>query len=255
MSTVAEIYSTIDQLALFSLSMDFDNTGILVGNRHQDVERALLALDCTPQVIAQAIQCRAQLIITHHPIIFHPLKHVTENELVYQLVRHNLAVISAHTNLDIAPGGVNDALAASIGLQNCRGLEPIDPAQNAWLGRIGNLSAPMDAVSFAQTVKTALTAASVKFVDGGKPIQTVALCSGAGSDCLETAIAQGADALLTSEVKHHEFLLAAQMGISLFDAGHFDTEDVVIEQLRSLLSNQIPDVAFFTCHHSSIQAI
>lgn len=255
MPTVAEIYSTIDRLAPFSLTMDFDNTGILVGNRHQNVERALLALDCTPQVIAQAIQCRAQLIITHHPIIFHPLKHVTENDLVYQLVRHDLAVISAHTNLDIASGGVNDALAASIGLQDCRGLEPIDPAQNAWLGRVGNLPVPMEAAAFAQRVKEALGAASVKFVDTGRSINTVALCSGAGSDCLEAALSAGADALLTSEVKHHEFLLAAQTGISLFDAGHFDTEDVVIEPLRSFLSKQIPDVAFFTCHHSSIQAI
>ena len=229
MSTVAEIYSVINQLAPFSLSMDFDNTGILVGDSHRPVECALLALDCTSQVIAQAVQCGAQLIITHHPIIFHPLKHVTENDLVYQLVRHDIAVISAHTNLDIAAGGVNDVLAAAIGLQDCRGLEMVDPAQEAWLGRIGKLSAPTDAVSFAKAVKAALNAVSVKFVD--------------------------ADALLTSEVKHHEFLQAAEAGITLLDAGHFDTEDIVIEPLRQILSEQIQDVRFFTCHHSSIQAI
>lgn len=255
MSTVAEIYSVINQLAPFSLSMDFDNTGILVGDSHRTVECALLALDCTSQVIAQAVQCGAQLIITHHPIIFHPLKHVTENDLVYQLVRHDIAVISAHTNLDITAGGVNDVLAAAIGLQDCQGLEMVDPAQEAWLGRIGKLSAPTDAVSFAKAVKAALNAVSVKFVDGSRPIQTVALCSGSGADCLDAAIAQGADALLTSEVKHHEFLQAAEAGITLLDAGHFDTEDIVIEPLRQILSEQIQDVRFFTCHHSNIQAI
>ena len=131
----------------------------------------------------------------------------------------------------------------------------VDPAQEAWLGRIGKLSAPTDAVSFAKAVKAALNAVSVKFVDGGRPIQTVALCSGSGADCLATAIAQGAAALLTSEVKHHEFLQAAEAGITLLDAGHFDTEDIVIEPLRQILSEQIQDVRFFTCHHSNIQAI
>lgn len=111
MSTVLQIYEAIDRLAPFSLSMDFDNTGILVGDRQKKVERALLALDCTKEVLRQAKELGAQLIITHHPIIFHPIKRVNEDSLVYHLLRSDIAVISAHTNLDIAQGGVNDLLA------------------------------------------------------------------------------------------------------------------------------------------------
>ena len=255
MSTVTQIYSAIDQLAPFWLTMDFDNTGILVGDRNREVSCALLALDCTPAVVEQARQLGAQLIVTHHPVIFHPLKRVNEDAVVYQLIRSDIAVISAHTNLDIAQGGVNDALANAIGLSGCRGLELLNEQTGAWLGRIGTLSEPLSPEAFAAHVKSCLHAASVKFAAAPQAIRTVALCSGSGADCLDAAIAAGADALLTSEVKQHEYLAAAAAGISIFDAGHFDTEDIVIEPLRDYLSKQIPDVRFFTTHQSAIQAI
>ena len=255
MSTVTHIYDTIDRLAPFWLTMDFDNTGILVGDRNREVSCALLALDCTPAVVEQARQLGAQLIITHHPVIFHPLKRVNEDAVVYQLIRSDIAVISAHTNLDIAQGGVNDALASAIGLRDCRGLELLNEQTGAWLGRIGTLPEPLSPEAFAAHVKSCLNAASVKFSAAPRVIRTVALCSGSGADCLDAAISAGADALLTSEVKQHEYLAAAAAGISIFDAGHFDTEDIVIEPLRDYLAKEIPDVHFFTTHRSAIQAI
>ena len=255
MSTVTHIYDAIDRLAPFWLTMDFDNTGILVGDRNREIACALLALDCTPAVIEQARQLGAQLIITHHPVIFHPLKRVNEDAVVYQLIRSDIAVISAHTNLDIAQGGVNDALASAIGLRDCRGLELLNEQTGAWLGRIGTLPEPLSPEAFAAHVKSCLNAASVKFSAAPRVIRTVALCSGSGADCLDAAISAGADALLTSEVKQHEYLAAAAAGISIFDAGHFDTEDIVIEPLRDYLAKEIPDVHFFTTHRSAIQAI
>lgn len=255
MSTVTHIYDAIDRLAPFWLTMDFDNTGILVGDRNREVSCALLALDCTPAVVEQARQLGAQLIITHHPVIFHPLKRVNEDAVVYQLIRSDIAVISAHTNLDIAQGGVNDALASAIGLRDCRGLELLNEQTGAWLGRIGTLPEPLFPEAFAAHVKSCLNAASVKFAAAPRAIHTVALCSGSGADCLDAAISAGADALLTSEVKQHEYLAAAAAGISIFDAGHFDTEDIVIEPLRDYLAKEIPDVHFFTTHRSAIQAI
>ena len=255
MSTVTHIYDAIDRLAPFWLTMDFDNTGILVGDRNREVSCALLALDCTPAVIEQAKQLGAQLIVTHHPVIFHPLKRVNEDAVVYQLIRSDIAVISAHTNLDIAQGGVNDALASAIGLRDCRGLELLNEQTGAWLGRIGTLPEPLFPEAFAAHVKSCLNAASVKFAAAPRAIHTVALCSGSGADCLDAAISAGADALLTSEVKQHEYLAAAAAGISIFDAGHFDTEDIVIEPLRDYLAKEIPDVHFFTTHRSAIQAI
>lgn len=252
MSTVSQIYNCINQLAPFSLSMDFDNTGILVGDRSKTVSRALLALDCTLPVLEDAKRLNAQLIITHHPIIFHPLKRVNEDSLVYHLIRNNIAVISAHTNLDIAQGGVNDALASAIGLTDCQGLEPLG---EEFLGRVGKLSQVYTAPQFAQLAKDALHASSVKFADAGKTIQTVALCSGSGGDCIEAALLCNADALLTADVKHNQFIDAVAAGISIFDAGHFDTEDVVIEPLKEYLSQNISDVEFLTTHHSAISAI
>lgn len=255
MSTVTHIYDAIDRLAPFWLTMDFDNTGILVGDRNREIACALLALDCTPAVVEQAKQLGAQLIVTHHPVIFHPLKRVNEDAVVYQLIRSDIAVISAHTNLDIAQGGVNDALASAIGLRDCRGLELLNEQTGAWLGRIGTLPEPLSPEAFAAHVKSCLNAASVKFAATPRAIRTVALCSGSGADCLDAAISAGADALLTSEVKQHEYLAATAAGISIFDAGHFDTEDIVIEPLRDYLAKEIPDVHFFTTHRSAIQAI
>ena len=249
MSTVTHIYDAIDRLAPFWLTMDFDNTGILVGDRNREVSCALLALDCTPAVVEQAKQLGAQLIVTHHPVIFHPLKRVNEDAVVYQLIRSDIAVISAHTNLDIAQGGVNDALASAIGLRDCRGLELLNEQTGAWLGRIGTLPEPLSPESFAAHVKSCLNASSIKFSAAPRAIRTVALCSGSGAD------SAGADALLTSEVKQHEYLAATAAGISIFDAGHFDTEDIVIEPLRDYLAKEIPDVHFFTTHRSAIQAI
>lgn len=255
MSTVTQIYNAIDRLAPFWLTMDFDNTGILVGDRNREVSCALLALDCTPAVVEQAKQLGAQLIVTHHPVIFHPLKRVNEDAVVYQLIRSDIAVISAHTNLDIAQGGVNDALASAIGLRDCRGLELLNEQTGAWLGRIGTLPEPLSPEAFAAHIKACLNASSIKFAAAPRVIRTVALCSGSGADCLDAAISAGADALLTSEVKQHEYLAAAAAGISIFDAGHFDTEDIVTEPLRDYLAKEIPDVHFFTTHRSAIQAI
>lgn len=255
MSTVFDLYSAIDQFAPFSLSMDFDNTGILVGDRHQPVSKVLLALDCTMDVVNYAKEIGAQLIITHHPVIFHPIKRVNEDSVVYHLIRSQIAVISAHTNLDIAEGGVNDVLAQAIGLQNISGLELLDPVAQSYLGRIGTLSNPISASEFAALVKESLHARSVKFADAGNKIQKVALCSGSGADCLENALAVGADALLTSEVKQHEYLNAAAAGISIFDAGHFDTEDIVIETLKEKLAGIFPEITFFTTHTCPIYAI
>lgn len=255
MSVVFDIYSAIDSIAPFALTMSFDNTGILVGDRNKTVTKALLALDCTSDTVKEAVRLGAQLIITHHPVIFDPIKRVNEDSVVYELIRNDIAVISAHTNLDIAQGGVNDALAAAVGLHDCKGLELLDAANSAWLGRVGELADKMSAREFAAHVKENLGAAAVKFADAGRPIKSVALCSGSGADCLDAAKAVGADALLTGEVKQHQYINAVAMGISILEAGHFDTEDIVIEPLKEKLAKLLPDVEFLTSHFSRIEAV
>ena len=256
---IKEIIAALERFAPLPLQDGFDNAGLQTGVTEAHATGALLCLNVTEDVVDEAASLGYNLIVAHHPLLFHGLKSITGSSYiercVMKAIKNDITIYAAHTNLDIAAGGVNDVLAAAISLQDCRGLEMVDPAQEAWLGRIGKLSAPTDAVSFAKAVKAALNAVSVKFVDGGRPIQTVALCSGSGADCLDAAISAGADALLTSEVKQHEYLAATAAGISIFDAGHFDTEDIVIEPLRDYLAKEIPDVHFFTTHRSAIQAI
>ena len=145
--------------------------------------------------------------------------------------------------------------AKRIGLSDCRGLQTMDAQGTFFLGRIGSLPEGMEPQQFAQYLKQRLGAPSVKFAAADRTVKTVALCGGAGADCLEDAIRVGADALLTSEVKQHEYLAAAAAGISIFDAGHFDTEDVVIEPLWEYLTKQFADVEFFTTHHTVIRAV
>ena len=122
--TVQDVYNKIDQAAPFSLAMEFDNPGLLVGDPSEEVNGALVALDVTDEVISEAVSRGANLIVTHHPVIYSPLKRVTSDLLVWKLVRENLSVISAHTNLDIARGGVNDILAEKLALSGVETLPP-----------------------------------------------------------------------------------------------------------------------------------
>lgn len=257
MATVLDIYRALDFIAPFSLTMDFDNTGILVGNQNQHVSKALLALDCTTAILDQAIAVGTQLIITHHPLIFHPLKRLNEDSLVYRLVRENIALISAHTNLDIAQGGVNDVLAKVLGLSNVEGLEQIsqDPNPKAYLGRVGQLEQTYSPTEFAKYVKSAINCEAVRYTQGRSSINRVAVCSGSGGSYLKAALAANADALVTGEVHHDQFIEAAQAGICLVDAGHFNTEDIVLEPLREHLSEKIIDVEFLVSHISAISTL
>lgn len=233
---VSDVFSFLDELAPFSYAMDFDNSGLLIGDPSQPVQKILVALDCTPSVIRAAEESGAQLIVTHHPVIFDPIKSVTAGSIPYRLASAGISVICAHTNLDLARDGVNDHLAHRLGLGCLEGLTPIactgrdKTPVTEYLGRISFLPSPMEPWDFARFVKERL-GASVRFTPGCRPVRRVAVCGGAGADCLSDAIQAGADALVTSEVKHHIFLLAAQQGITLVDAGHFHTEDVVVEPL------------------------
>lgn len=257
---VNDVFSFLDGLAPFSYAMDFDNSGLLVGDPLQPVEKILVALDCTSSVVQAAKESGAQLIVTHHPVIFDPIKSVIAGSIPYQLASAGISVICAHTNLDLARGGVNDELARRLGLGCLEGLSPIpctDRDKNTvteYLGRISFLPNPMEPQDFARFVKEQL-GAGIRFTLGRRPVHRVAVCGGAGADCLDDAIQAGADALVTAEVKHHVFLSAAQRGITLVDAGHFHTEDVVIEPLAQRLREQFPKTEVLAWHLTEIQVI
>ena len=245
--TVKEIYNYLNSLFPVSTACDFDNPGLLVGDPELKVSNVLIALDCTLNTVKLAYENGCQLIITHHPVIFSPIKDAVAGSVVYELIRNNISVISMHTNLDIADGGVNDCLCSAIGL---REISPVT-ASDGFLLRSGVIS-PISAKNFAESLKTKLNV-NIRYVDGGKNIEKVLVCSGSGGEFVEETISGGFDALVTSEIKHHQFLHAKDCGISVFDAGHFATEVVVIEPLKKILENKFSGISFITDTESLIK--
>jgi dinuclear metal center YbgI/SA1388 family protein len=243
MTTVLDIYQYIDSFAPFQTQMSFDNCGLQTGNPQAEVHSVLLALDITPAVVEEAVQKKAQLIVSHHPVIFNPLRALTADTVPYQLAQHGIAAICAHTNLDLAPGGVNTCLAKRLMLSDVQPLAVDEPSglAAALCGQTARSYSPNE---FAAFVKKQLNCDGLFYTDGGRPIKKVGLCSGAGSDYLREAAEKGCQAFVTGEAKHHELHDAVNLGITLVAAGHYFTEDVVIEPLIQRLKSRFPGVLF-----------
>ena len=254
MATVREIYQYLDGLAPFSLQMDFDNAGFLVGRGDRTVDKVLVSLDITEEVVAEAAQLGCQLIVSHHPVIFFPAKSVTDatpdGRILLSLVEHNIAAICAHTNLDAVSGGVNDALARKLGLTNIEQLKQdgVDASGRPYgIGRVGNTAGvPMYAPAFAAFVKEALGANGVRFVDARRTVRRVAVGGGACADMLKDALALGCDTFVTADVKYNGFLDAKALGVNLIDAGHYPTEQVVVPVLAKWLADGFAKVEVLT---------
>ena len=260
MATVKEIYTFIDSIAPFVLQMSFDNAGFLVGDGSTQIDRVLCALDITEAVIDEAVEKGAALIVTHHPLIMNPLKAVTnENRtgaLLLRLIQNGIAVISAHTNLDSAQGGMNDVLAELLGVENTTIFidETVDPQGRPFgLGRIGQRrdDVPSGFSDFAAFVKEELKVDALRCYDAGKPVERIAILGGGGANWTVDAARCGCDTYVTADVKHDQYLEAISCGINLIDAGHFKTEDVVIPVLVQQLSEAFPAVSVFRSESSN----
>lgn len=247
---IKEMLNFLYTVAPKNLACEFDNIGLLVGDEDADIKGVLVSLDCFDEVIDRAEDLGANLIVTHHPVIFDGLKSVTADSLVYKLIRKKISVISMHTNLDQTEGGVNDALAEAIGLYD---IEQVT-ASDGFLIRKGYLDSSEDPYDFARHLKTAL-GGGVKFTAGNRDITTVAVCSGSGGDFLYDAVNCGADAFVTADIKHHIFLEASRLGISLYDAGHFNTEDPIVSVLCRDIAGAFPELTVSECHFSKIENI
>lgn len=251
MVTVQDVYAFLNQLAPVSWQMDFDNSGFLVGDRTAEVTKVLLTLDITDAVIEQAAKLGAQLIVSHHPLLFHPLKHVWAEDAVGRkviaLARHGIAAVCMHTNLDIADGGVNDALMEKLDAKVTGLLEPAGSDENGaplGCGRVGELESEMALKDFLAFVTKRLNVSGIRYCDGGRPVKHIAVCGGSGGSMLELAFEKGCDTLLTADVKYDRFLTARELGVNLIDADHFCTENVVIPVLREKLRMEFPDLEF-----------
>ena len=249
MTTVQQVYEHIHHFAPFGTEEPWDNCGLLVGDPNQPVEKVLVALDVTDGVLQEARQAGVQLIVSHHPVIFTPLKQVTKDQIVYQLVAAGISVISAHTNLDKAPQGVNYHLARALKLENVRHFGPVVETEvgKASLGRLGDLPAEKSVAQLAQLAKERLGCGAAEYVECPQPVRTVAVVGGTGGDFLEQAKAQGAQCLVTADVKHNQFLQAAHMGMGIIDAGHYSTEHVICEPLAQWIAKLVPQTWVAKC--------
>ncbi len=228
MATVAQMLELVNEIAPFELAEAWDNVGLLAGHPGWNVERAMVALDLTSGALREAIGGGAQLIVTHHPILFHGRKNLREDDgegaLLAELVRARIALIAAHTNYDNAPEGLNDALAEALGLED-----------------VGSLAHGLRAGMFFGSPEELLARAgerlggTPRLYRGGRAVARVAVCGGAGGSFWPEAKEAGCDAYLTGEVRHHEALAATEAGLTLIEAGHYHTERVMVKALRSRL--------------------
>ena len=239
MRTVNEISEYFETFAPLSSAMDFDNCGLLVGNKKQSVTKVLLTLDITQSVVFEAENLGCELIISHHPVIFSPLKKLDSASVPYLLATKNISALCMHTNLDLGTEfGVNICLAKAIGIKE---------VQIAPLGEClfcGELSEKTDIDSLALSIKSALNCNGLRYTNKRREVKKVAVSSGAGGSNVFSAFEMGADVLVTGEIKHHEINLANALGIDISDVGHFKSEDVVILPLKEKLENRFSDIKF-----------
>lgn len=229
---VRDIFAEIDRVAPFDTQADFDNSGLLLGHPDAEVTGVHFALDVTERVLAEAEAAGAGLIVTHHPLMFSPVRRLVETDyearLMARMIRGRMSLIAAHTNLDIAAGGTNDTLASLLGLTNVTG-------ESWW--RVGDLTEGTTAAGLCKRIGSALH--TVVRVCGqaapDRPLRRLGISTGAGSDSWRDAAALGADAFLTGEMKHHHALAMADAGVLGLEAGHFATEEPGIFALADTL--------------------
>jgi len=240
MATVADILNFVETLAPRELKMDWDNVGLNCGRRNAPVSKILVALDPFEHVCQEAAQWGADLLVTHHPLIFRPIPMVTDDAAItrglMELIRRGISHICAHTNLDCAEGGVNDALANVLGLKNIEKL-----GAYGGMMRCGEVE-EQSLSEFLGFVKDKLHCDGLRYCDGGKPVHKVAVGGGSCSDGLYDAICAGCDTFVTSDCKYNGFWDAKEQGLSLIDAGHFHTENPVVAVLAEKIAAAFPNV-------------
>ena len=247
MPIVADILDYLETLAPTAMKMDWDNVGLLCGEREQPVHKILVALDPFDEACLEAGSIGADLIVTHHPLIFRPIKSVTSDtpvgRTIMMLCRSGISAINAHTNLDCAPEGVNHRLAQRLGLTDIRVIDPLgtDDQGRPWGLLRQGMTEEQPLSQFLSTVKERLGCEGLRYVDGQRPVRKVAVGGGACASELQTVIRSGCDTFVTADVKYNDFWDAYTAGLNLIDAGHFQTEDPIVEVLAEKLRQAFPD--------------
>ncbi len=248
MYTVKDVLACVEEVAPSYMQEQWDNVGLLCGRGSRHVEKILVALDPFEDVCREAKSWGADVIVTHHPLIFHAPKSITEDtalgRCILFLAENGIAAINAHTNLDQVWGGVNDCLANALGLKEVSVLNPhgTDEAGKPWgLLRAGTVP-QMTVETFLERVKKALGCPGLRYAQGGKPVRKVAVGGGACAGEIQEALRAGCDTFVTADCKYNQFWDAKDLGITLIDAGHFWTENPICQVLADKLREKLPGV-------------
>ena len=241
MITVQNILDYMEILAPAEYKMDWDNTGFHCGRRSKQVQKILLALDPFDHVCREAADTKADLLITHHPLLFHPAATVTDENNIGRaltlLIQNDISTFNAHTNYDCAPGGVNDVLAQTLGLSNITTV-PTDPHNLLRQGTVREQ--PLD--EFLSHIKTSLGAPGLRYVSSGNPVSRVAVGGGSCGGAMRQALEAGCDTFITADVGYNQFWDAQDVGMNLIDAGHFYTENPAMYALADKLRAAFPEI-------------
>ena len=252
---IKDIVAPIEAVAPLGWQASYDNAGLIVGRPDDEVEAVLLAVDVTEEVVAEAIAKGCGLIITHHPIIFHPLKRLNSASVVErcveQAIRHGIALYACHTNLDSAPEGMSFRLAAWLGVQNPTLLEPADREATYGFGVVGELVEKLPTEVYLRFVKERLGCGAIRHSRIALPeVRRVAICTGAGASMIPLAQRAEADLYITADLKYNDFM-APEGGLTVADVGHFESEYCAIEILFDILSKSLCTFAVLRSEASS----
>ena len=241
---VKDIIAEIEDFAPLSIQEKWDNSGLCIGSPEAEVSSVLIGLDCTPELVDEAVECGADMIITHHPLIFSGLKKISPDDLVgaavIKAVKHGISVYAAHTSADKVIAGVSGAMAARLGLEDVAILD--EDGDGTGLGVVGNLPQPMTSAEAVGFVKERF---SLKAMRTSRPVEgmisRVAMCGGSGGSLIGAAKAAGAQLYISGDISYHNFF--TQDGFMIMDIGHYESEIEIVDILFSLIKKKFPTFA------------
>ena len=244
---LGDIIKKLETAAPEDFAQDWDNVGLLVGDRAQDITKVYIALDADEAAIAQAQACGAQLLLTHHPLIFSPLKKINTDQFisarVVELLRTGMSCYAMHTNYDAARMGVLAAQRLGIPAEAPLGDLFERRGCQYGIGSVGDTDNPLTLADLGAQVKDRFGLQTVKiFGDLSGQVQRVAMCPGAGKSMIPDALAQGAQVLITGDIDHHSGIDAVAQGLSIIDAGHYGIEHIFISDMQQYLNRELPQI-------------
>ncbi|MGN0554128.1 MAG: Nif3-like dinuclear metal center hexameric protein [Oscillospiraceae bacterium] len=251
---VKDILNEMDRIAPLSLMQRGDNSGLLVGSPEDKAEKVLAALDITNEVVEEALAKGADVIIAHHPVIYNPLYSLSDKNPACRAVKYGISCLCFHSPLDLAKGGINDIiydiLKKPFGLSESECFVE-DVGGEFGYGLVCGLEQEIEPSEAAKILKDIFSCSVVRYTRSGRPIRKLAFCSGGAGSMLPDALKLGADAYITGDVKHDQMITALNSGVTLFDCGHFHTENIVIPYLKKRFAEDMPQLPFEIAESSS----